>query len=225
MGEAGHHGNTAFNPLASNVDLYVVPVHGMTLSELLGELNYSVMNSHVKHSLGNYSRRVKEGVIEQIIKLGIMATNLVMGDKSPSAINSPSSFHKHDETLLALEQFLIHTHSQPDHEIHQPNTSSPAHPLPTSRWFVLDLSVNNETSAYIYDWLCSAFYQHNFVFLNQHSLHWDHNDSLRISYTKKNQFNSSHGTATLLSLYLVKIVVLVHPELIHRRGRNGLSKF
>jgi hypothetical protein len=59
--------------------------------------------------------------------------------------------------------------------------------------------------------------------LNQNTVYWNHNASMRVGYAKKNQYNSSHGTANLFNLYLVKILVIVHPKLMEVGTRGGLG--
>lgn len=103
------------------------------------------------------------------------------------------------------------------------NSSSSSSSLNASRWFILDLSVVNSTSIFIYKWLCSSFMHSCFVFMNQHSLHWDHDTPLRIACAMKQMFSSSHNSS-VNNLHLVKIMILAHPDLINIHNSNPLSK-
>ena len=80
---------------------------------------------------------------------------------------------KYDPILLSLHQYLIHTHHDTHTDHDHPPPQSPTtlnHTLPTCRWFVLDLSVYNDTTVYVYNWLCTSFIQNMFVFMNQHTV-------------------------------------------------------
>lgn len=47
---------------------------------------------------------------------------------------------------------------------------------------------------------------------------------MRVAYAKKNQYNSSHGTANLMNMHLVKIVILAHPKLLDNTKNGGMGQ-
>lgn len=78
----------------------------------------------------------------------------------------------------------------------------------------MDLSVVNETTKYIYRWLNSAFTNHWWVFINGHTLYWDHDIGLRMGSNKKNvgsKNRSSSGGSSILNIHHVKLIIIAHP--------------
>ena len=53
--------------------------------------------------------------------------------------------------------------------------------------------------------------------MNQHNLYYDHNVILRIINSKKHMY-SSNLNANVLNMNLVKIIVIVHTDLINNRN-------
>lgn len=204
LGESGTNYDIAEAIRAYRTHLYVVPVHAMTVCELLGSMPITFATG--KNINGNHYKRVQKGVIEQIVELASVASSLTMGNKASSSLNSSESLHKLDPTLLGLQQFML-----PDPNAdHQDSLSNS---LNASRWFILDLSVANPTSFFIYRWLCSSFMHNCFMFMNQHCIQWDHDAPLRVVCAKKQMFNTSHNSS-VNNMHLVKIIILVHPSLL-----------
>lgn len=54
--------------------------------------------------------------------------------------------------------------------------------------------------------------------MNQHTLHWDHSMSLNWVHSKKNHnYNTSSSSSTGINvnnMNLVKIIIIVHPDLL-----------
>lgn len=67
-----------------------------------------------------------------------------------------------------------------------------------SNWFILDLSVANQNSRYIYNWLTNGFQTSKWTFINGHSLVWDNNP---------NKLDHYHYPS-------FKIFIIAHPSLI-----------
>lgn len=55
--------------------------------------------------------------------------------------------------------------------------------------------------------------------MNQHNLYYDHNAILRIINSKKHMY-SSNLNANVLNMNLVKIIIIVHTDLINNRNNN-----
>ena len=142
--------------------IYVIPAINMTVEDLLGglhqketQISVPSMKQYVPPTIKTIKRtKCKTGVLEIILNLG---TKKKYSHKVEAS--SKGNGKKDEEDLL--DQFLICTEKEKLNPEHQ-------------KWFILDLSVHNETTEVIFSWMESVFSSGTVIFLNQHTIYWDH---------------------------------------------------